>query len=190
MAENCLPYYVVMSGCTPVVHASHMIIDVVLIPLVMLCDTCCVVKWLLGQVYNQVCVITSCVNCIPMSHLCRCRCSGIHFTWGIWVYDMGGGITKASFISLLKKFLTLPKILVKLFESLHIWQVSSKLSCGDTCQIWMWCWLGPQCFDNSENLWKYWMKEIGLVTPTPGLWPPTHPPTHTHTHTHTTTTTK
>ena len=46
-----------------------------------------------------------------------------------------------------------------LFSHVHIWQESVLLSCGDICQIWMWCWRGKQCFHYHEK-----MAQIGLIT--------------------------
>ena len=36
----------------------------------------------------------------------------------------------------------------------HIWQVSPQLSCGDTCQIWVWYFIDNVCFESAENLGK------------------------------------
>ena len=35
-------------------------------------------------------------------------------------------------------FSTSPKYMLAIEHHVHIWQVLSQLSCGDTCQIWMW----------------------------------------------------
>ena len=32
-----------------------------------------------------------------------------------------------------------PKYMLAIVYHIHIWQVLPQLSCGDTCQIWMWC---------------------------------------------------
>ena len=52
----------------------------------------------------------------------------------------------------------------------HIWQVSPQLSCGDTCQIWVWYFIDNVCFESAENLGKKKQtEEIGLANPTPGV---------------------
>ena len=33
----------------------------------------------------------------------------------------------------------------------HVWQVSLQLSCGDTCQVWMWCKESSRYFGRIEN---------------------------------------
>ena len=52
------------------------------------------------------------------------------------------------------------KYLLHPLNHIHIWQVSLQLSCSDTCQIWMWYWIGKQYLIILKN----W--EIVLVTPT------------------------
>ena len=42
------------------------------------------------------------------------------------------------------------------------------LSCGDTCQIWMWYLLGTKCFDNNKNLRNNRTGEIDIY---PGQGP-------------------
>ena len=37
------------------------------------------------------------------------------------------------------KFSASPKYMWAIVHHVHIWQVLPQLSCGDTCQIWMWC---------------------------------------------------
>ena len=37
------------------------------------------------------------------------------------------------------KFSASPKYMLAIVYHVHIWQVLPQLSCGDTCQIWMWC---------------------------------------------------
>ena len=52
----------------------------------------------------------------------------------------------------------------------YIWQVSPQLSCGDTCQIWMWFKESNSYFCKTENF-AYKPTNGDLVTPTPGvLW--------------------
>ena len=68
-------------------------------------------------------------------------------------------------ISLQRKFSILQKYWLDSWSHFHIWQVSPQLSCGDTCQIWMWCSICNQCFDNNENQENNRTEEIGLVTP-------------------------
>ena len=50
----------------------------------------------------------------------------------------------------------------------YIWQVSPQLSCGDTCQIWMWFRESNRYFCKIENLLTEKLANGALVTPTPG----------------------
>ena len=49
---------------------------------------------------------------------------------------------------------------------IDVWQISPQLNCGDICQTSMWNSTGKQCFNDSEKRRK-WIKEIGLLIPTP-----------------------
>ena len=49
----------------------------------------------------------------------------------------------------------------------YIWQVSPQLSCGDTCQIWMWFRESNRYFCKIENFAYGEISERSLVTPTP-----------------------
>ena len=49
---------------------------------------------------------------------------------------------------------------------IHIWQVSPQLSCGDTCQIWMWYSIANMYFANAEKRETNGTK----VTPTPAFF--------------------
>ena len=62
-----------------------------------------------------------------------------------WVYGMCGhtglkwGVTKPiSSVPLFSEFSSLVKHMLTIEGHVCIWQVSPQLSCGDTCQIWMW----------------------------------------------------
>ena len=44
-----------------------------------------------------------------------------------------------------------PEYMLAIEYHVHIWQVSLQLSCGDTCQIWMWCKEFNRYFDRIEN---------------------------------------
>ena len=50
----------------------------------------------------------------------------------------------------------------------YIWQVSPQLSCGDTCQIWMWFEESTCIFARSKILLTEKLTNGALVTPTPG----------------------
>ena len=55
-------------------------------------------------------------------------------------YCSGVGVTKPiAFVPLFSNFSSSPKYTLANEYHVHIWQVSPQLSCGDTCQIWMWC---------------------------------------------------
>ena len=65
---------------------------------------------------------------------------------------------------------------------IYIWQISPQLSCGDTCQIWMWFKESNSYFCKVENF-AYWeINERALVTTTPDLFARfiTHHKTHIH----------
>ena len=49
----------------------------------------------------------------------------------------------------------------------HIWQVLPQLSCGDTCQIWMWCKLSNRYFDRIENFAYGEINERSFSNPHP-----------------------
>ena len=59
-------------------------------------------------------------------------------------YRGGGGgwgeicLFVCSLISRLEKFSILQKCMLNSLNRIHTWQVSPPLSCGSTCQIWMW----------------------------------------------------
>ena len=48
-----------------------------------------------------------------------------------------GGSELLAYVCQLSIFLDYPDCFMVMFH-IHIWQVSPQLSCGDTCQIWMW----------------------------------------------------
>ena len=50
--------------------------------------------------------------------------------------------------------------------SLFLWWVSLQSSYGHYSQIWMWCSMGTQCFDNAKNSGKYWNGGDWLIS----LW--------------------
>ena len=53
------------------------------------------------------------------------------------------GLLKSSFVN----------FSIRIFPiCIYIWQVSPQLSCGDTCQIWMWYSISNHRFNNSEKL--------------------------------------
>ena len=52
----------------------------------------------------------------------------------------GWGLLKQYFpFQYFPNFSASPKYMLAIEYHTHIWQVSLQLSCGDTCQIWMWC---------------------------------------------------
>ena len=50
---------------------------------------------------------------------------------------------------------------------IHIWQVSPQLSCGDTCQIWMWCKNSKKYFSRIENFAYGEINERSFSNPHP-----------------------
>ena len=76
----------------------------------------------------------------------------------------GVGVTEKTFsVALFSEFFIIIKTHVWYWISRYIWQVSPQLSCGDTCQIWMW-------FRECNKIEKSTHREInerGFSTPTP-----------------------
>ena len=70
------------------------------------------------------------------------------------------GVTKAQFVNF---------SISKIFDpTLVAVKFSPQLSCGDTCQIWMWYSIANMYSGDAEkNKENNRMEEIGLVTPTP-----------------------
>ena len=66
-------------------------------------------------------------------------------------------------------FSALPKYMLAIEYHVHIWQVSPQLSCGDSCQIWMWCKESNRYLDRVENFSYGKLTNGALVTPTPRL---------------------
>ena len=74
-----------------------------------------------------------------------------------------------SLISLQAKFSILPKCLFMSLNRIHISKVLLEMSCGDTCQIWIWYSIANVCFCNAENVWKKQNWGNRLCNPYP--WP-------------------
>ena len=68
-------------------------------------------------------------------------------------------------------FSLLSKQTLALEYHVYIWQVSPQLSCGDTCQIWMWFRESNRYFCKIENFAYGEISERSFSTPTPGLHP-------------------
>ena len=49
-------------------------------------------------------------------------------------------------------FLEVSKYCVPIEHHVHIWQVSSQLSCGDTYRIWMWSIESNRCYTRSKSI--------------------------------------
>ena len=62
------------------------------------------------------------------------------------------------------------KYMVAMEYNVNIWHVSPQHSCGDTCQIWMWCEESNRYFARSKILLMEKLTNRALVTPTPVLW--------------------
>ena len=62
--------------------------------------------------------------------------SGVEVQTACW---SGVGVTKPiSSVPLFSDFFNIVKLCQAIEYHVYIWQVSPQLSCGDTCQIWMW----------------------------------------------------
>ena len=88
--------------------------------------------------------------------------NGTHLGWGL--------LKLCSLISLLGLFLNSKTCLLYPVNHIHIWQVSPQLSCGSTCQTWMWFQIGNQCFRVIEKLINYWKGENWFSNPHPCTW--------------------
>ena len=55
---------------------------------------------------------------------------------------------------------------------IHVWHVSSQLSCADTCQIWTCCSIGKWCFEDSEKMGKQWNAWNWFSNPHPWITSP------------------
>ena len=60
-----------------------------------------------------------------------------------------------------------PKYMLAIVYRIHIWQVLQQLSCGDTCQIWMWCKWSNRYFDRIENFAYGEINERSFSNPHP-----------------------
>ena len=60
-----------------------------------------------------------------------------------------------------------PKYMLAIVYRVHIWQVLPQLSCGDTCQIWMWCKWSNRYFDRIENFAYGEINERSFCNPHP-----------------------
>ena len=60
-----------------------------------------------------------------------------------------------------------PKYMLAIVYHVHIWQVLPQLSCGDTCQIWMWCKWSNRYFDRIENFAYGEINERSFSNPHP-----------------------
>ena len=60
-----------------------------------------------------------------------------------------------------------PKYMLAIVYHVHIWQVLPQLSCGDTCQIWMWCKQSNRYFDRIETFAYGEINERSFSNPHP-----------------------
>ena len=60
-----------------------------------------------------------------------------------------------------------PKYMLAIVYRVPIWQVLPQLSCGDTCQIWMWCKWSNRYFDRIENFAYGEINERSFSNPHP-----------------------
>ena len=80
----------------------------------------------------------------------------------------GVGVTKPIFsVPLFSTFPLLSKQTVAIEYHVYIWQVSPQLSCGDTCQIWMWFRESNMCFCKIENFAYGEISERSFSNPHP-----------------------
>ena len=66
-------------------------------------------------------------------------------------------------------FSVLPKHTLSIEDHVYIWQVSPQLSCGDICQIWMWCEESNRYFSRIENFVYGEFNERSFSNPHPWL---------------------
>ena len=89
----------------------------------------------------------------------------------LWPYGAnrsGVGVTKPiSSVPLFPKFSALLKNTLTVKYRVYIWQVSPQLSCGDTCQIWMWFEESNMYFCEIENFAYGEINERSFSNPHP-----------------------
>ena len=80
----------------------------------------------------------------------------------------GVGVTKPIFsVPLFPTFPLLSKQTLAIEYHVYIWQVSPQLSCGDTCQIWMWFRESNRYFCKIENFAYREISERSFSNPHP-----------------------
>ena len=101
------------------------------------------------------------VLCLLMCfHTCRCvSCGYKHITGERPNWYRGGGY--------IPKFSALSKNTLTVKYRVYIWQVSPQLSCGDTCQIWMWFEESNMYFCKIENFAYGEINERSFSNPHP-----------------------
>ena len=82
--------------------------------------------------------------------------------------EAGMGVTKPIFsVPLFSTFSAIVKKALAIENRDYIWQVSPQLSCGDTCQIWMWCRESNRYFCKIENFAYGEISERSFSNPHP-----------------------
>ena len=81
----------------------------------------------------------------------------------------GVGVTQLISVLLFSQFSGSSKHWVPIDYHIHTWQVSPQLSCGDTCQIWMWFKKNIRYCYKIENFLNREIDEGGFSNPRPML---------------------
>ena len=85
------------------------------------------------------------------------------------ISTLGVGVTKPiSSVPLFSNFSALSNHTLAIEYHVYIWQVSPQLSCGDTCQIWMWFEESNIYFCQVKNFAYEEINERSFSNPTPG----------------------
>ena len=93
----------------------------------------------------------------------------VFMLWSMGRNISGVVVTKPIFsVPLFSTFPLLSKQKLAIEYRVHIWQVSPQLSCGDTCQIWMWFRESNRYFCKIENFAYGEISERSFSNPTPG----------------------
>ena len=96
------------------------------------------------------------------------RSNMVRSSYSKTVTESGVGVTKPIFsVPLFSTFPLLSKQTLAIEYRVHIWQVSPQLSCGDTCQIWMWFGESNRYFCKIENFAYGEISERSFSNPQP-----------------------
>ena len=114
----------------------------------------------------------------PLSiQICKCILCGSHricspTPWNpccsmLSKLNSGHGVTQPISVPLFFEFSALLKYTLTMANQIHICQVLAQLSCGDTCQIWMWFSESNSYFSKIENYTYGEINEWSFSNPHP-----------------------